>query len=220
VPPRELGLSGGTAMLGAVVVLALLLCACARPAPPPLAEAPPPTRDDLYVVVPGPDGTTGAVSITTPSQQLVLDTPYAAARVREGGRVEGGTTTEDEVRHAFAAALAAQPARPASFALYFVEGRDEVTPESQHVLQQVFAEIARRPDPEITVIGHTDRVGALAANDALSRRRAERVRDALVKLGIAASRIEVSGRGEREPLVPTEDEVAEPRNRRVEISIR
>jgi outer membrane protein OmpA-like peptidoglycan-associated protein len=46
------------------------------------------------------------------------------------------------------------------------------------------------------------------------------VRDELVKVGIAADRIRVEGRGEREPLVPTPDEVAEPRNRRVEISVR
>jgi outer membrane protein OmpA-like peptidoglycan-associated protein len=81
-------------------------------------------------------------------------------------------------------------------------------------------EIARRPAPEIVVIGHTDRVGAVPYNDALSLRRAERVRDELVKVGITADRISVAGRGEREPLVPTPDEVAEPRNRRVEINVR
>jgi outer membrane protein OmpA-like peptidoglycan-associated protein len=42
----------------------------------------------------------------------------------------------------------------------------------------------------------------------------------LVKLGIAESRIQIAGRGEREPLVPTADEVSEPRNRRVEVSVR
>jgi outer membrane protein OmpA-like peptidoglycan-associated protein len=80
-------------------------------------------------------------------------------------------------------------------------------------------EIARRPAPEIVVIGHTDRVGAVPYNDTLSLRRAERVRDELVKVGIAADRIRVAGRGEREPLVPTADEVAEARNRRVEINV-
>jgi outer membrane protein OmpA-like peptidoglycan-associated protein len=54
----------------------------------------------------------------------------------------------------------------------------------------------------------------------LSLRRAERCRDELIKLGIPKVRISVAGRGEREPEVPTADEVAEPRNRRVEISVR
>ena len=107
-----------------------------------------------------------------------------------------------------------------SFLLYFLEGKDALTPESQQVVQQIFAEIARRPVPEIVIIGHTDRVGSVTSNDDLSLRRAEKVRDDLVKLGIPADRMEVAGRGEREPLVPTEDEVPEPRNRRVEISVR
>jgi outer membrane protein OmpA-like peptidoglycan-associated protein len=209
-------------MRGRAVALAVALWACAQPAAPPpvVVEAPRPGRDDLYVVVPGPDGTTGAVTITTAGEQHVLDRPYAAARIREPGRVDIGTATEAEVRQAFGAALAARPSPPASFLLYFVEGKDELTAESQRVLPQVLAEIARRPDPEIAVIGHTDRMGTAALNDTLSLRRAERVRAELAKLGIAASRIEVAGRGEREPLVPTEDEVAEPRNRRVEISVR
>jgi len=57
-------------------------------------------------------------------------------------------------------------------------------------------EIARRPAPEIVVIGHTDRVGAVTHNDTLSLRRAERVRNELVKVGIAPDRIRVAGRGE------------------------
>ena len=47
-----------------------------------------------------------------------------------------------------------------------------------------------------------------------------RWRDELVKLGAAADRVQVSGRGEREPLVATADEVAEPKNRRVEVTVR
>jgi len=70
------------------------------------------------------------------------------------------------------------------------------------------------------VIGHTDRVGAVEFNDALSRKRAETVASRLVAAGVPAERIAVAGRGEREPLIPTNDEVAEPRNRRVEIKVR
>jgi len=124
------------------------------------------------------------------------------------------------VRQAFGSALAAQPTRPVSFFLYFLADTDELTPDSKRVVGQIFAEIARRPAPEIVVIGHTDRVGAVAYNDALSLKRAEKVRDDLLKLAIPKVRISVAGRGEREPLVPTADEVSEPRNRRVEISVR
>ena len=84
----------------------------------------------------------------------------------------------------------------------------------------MFAEIARRPVPDVLVIGHTDRVGTDAFNDALSRQRAEVVRRALVARGLPAENIVVVGRGEREPIVATADGVAEARNRRVEILVR
>jgi OmpA-OmpF porin, OOP family len=74
--------------------------------------------------------------------------------------------------------------------------------------------------PDLVVIGHTDTVGSAAFNDTLSRQRAEVVRSALVARGIAADRIVVVGRGERELVVITADNVAEPRNRRVEIQVR
>jgi len=80
--------------------------------------------------------------------------------------------------------------------------------------------LRRRPAPDIQVIGHTDTVGNLAFNDKLSLARAERVRDILVGLGIPGDRIQSSGRGKRELLVTTDENVAEPRNRRVEISVR
>ena len=188
----------------------LLLAGCAKPA-----------RNDLYVLLPSQDGhASGALTVESGSKQTTLDQPYEAARVKEPGNVEPGTVTLEQVQQAFGPALAAQPPRPVSFTLYFLENRDELTPESRPILTQIIAEISRYPAPEIVVIGHTDRVGALARNDALSLQRAGRMRDELVKAGVDPARIRVEGRGEREPLVPTADEVAEPRNRRVEINIR
>ena len=73
---------------------------------------------------------------------------------------------------------------------------------------------------ELVVIGHTDTVGSQASNDALSLRRAQEVRDLYIQGGFPAARIEAVGRGERELAVPTPDETAEPRNRRVEILLR
>jgi len=114
----------------------------------------------------------------------------------------------------------ALPGRPASFVLYFVIGKDELTDESSAELQRVLAELKSRPIPDVAVIGHTDSVGGTEANDALSLQRAERVKGFLAGIGIDPARIQVSGRGERELLVPTGDNVAEPRNRRVEINVR
>ena len=72
----------------------------------------------------------------------------------------------------------------------------------------------------MVVIGHSDRLASDEFNDRLSLQRAGRVREELVRLGIPPARIQPAGRGEREPLVPTADGVAEPRNRRVESNVR
>jgi outer membrane protein OmpA-like peptidoglycan-associated protein len=178
------------------------------------------SRNDLYVLLPGKNGKIGALTVESEGQKRTLDSAYAAARVKNIGSVDGFTTSEADVKRDFGPALAAQPRRPVSFFLYFLTDTDEFAPESKVLVAQIFAEIARRPAPEIVIIGHTDRVGSMQYNDALSRRRAERCRDELLKIGIPKVRISVAGRGWREPEVPTAQDVPEPRNRRVEISVR
>jgi outer membrane protein OmpA-like peptidoglycan-associated protein len=150
----------------------------------------------------------------------MLDKPYTAARYEDGGKVETAPVAQEEVRKTFAIAIAARPARPVSFLLYFQEGTDEYTAESKNAFEKIFAEIARRQAAEVAVIGHTDTVGKTEFNDALSLRRAERVRNDFVDRGIPTHAVNIAGRGERELIVPTADEVSEPRNRRVEINVR
>jgi outer membrane protein OmpA-like peptidoglycan-associated protein len=179
-----------------------------------------PLGDELVVVFPHPDGTVGAVVVERGGEQVVLDEPYAASRVVGGGTPHRERLAESEFRQQYGTLLAALPGRPKSFLLYFHEGTDEFTPESLVELEKMLSELRQRGAPDVVVIGHTDRVGTLSFNDRLSLQRAERVRVELVKLGIDQARIQIAGRGERELLVPTADETAEPRNRRVEISVR
>ncbi len=205
-------------MRRALVVLALLAAGCAKSVP--VAPAPP-ARDEMIVLLPGPDGKVGALTVTHEGQQQTLDAPYATARVQQQGKLEdGGRLTAEQVQQGFQRALSAQPPRPVRFVLYFLDNSDEFTAQSKLEIPKISAEIAGHPSPEIVVVGHTDRVGTVPYNDALSLRRAERVRNGLAQMGIPRDQISVAGRGEREPLVPTEDEVAEARNRRVEITVR
>jgi outer membrane protein OmpA-like peptidoglycan-associated protein len=172
------------------------------------------------VLLQGPTGLAGAVVVREGGREIVLDSPYASARTGPTGLLEPGQTTPVEIQAIFAEARAAEPPRPVTFVLYFVEATDQFTPDSQALVEQVLATIAARPAPEITVTGHTDAVGSDAFNDALSLRRAERVRALLVDRGIAPAGIEAVGRGRREPRVSTPAGVPEPRNRRVEITVR
>jgi outer membrane protein OmpA-like peptidoglycan-associated protein len=213
-------------LLGALPAAGLAGCAAAppasTPAPPVAAPAPPPApaRADLVVLLPG-SGAAGALVVTEPDgRETVLDRPYAGARTGPDGRLVAGPASPEEVRAAFGEALGAQPPRPVGFVVYFVEATDQFTPESQAVLAQVLQAVTARPAPEITVTGHTDAIGTDAFNDALSLRRAERVRSLLVGRGVDPGRIVAAGRGKREPRVPAPEGVPEPRNRRVEITIR
>lgn len=177
------------------------------------------TSQDLVVLLPDKDGKVGKVLVHNPKGDAVLDSAYAAART-SGSGLQRNTASQSELKDVFGSALAAMPPRPISFTLYFESGTDEFTDQSKQEVKRVIAEMARRQAPEITVIGHTDQVGPDPTNDALSLQRAERVKSILVGMGIPPERIMTAGRGRREPLLRTADGVAEPRNRRVEISVR
>lgn len=185
-------------------VLCLLLGACAS---------------ERVVLLPSTDGSPGKVIVRDAAGERVLEQPYAATARRLG--INRPTVTEAaQVEVRYGETLRALPPRPTSYTVYFETGTDTMTPASAQAFVGVKREIAERPAVEVMVIGHTDRVGSPAENDPLSRQRAELVRDQLVAEGVPAEKLEVAGRGEREPLVPTADDVDEPRNRRVEISIR
>lgn len=173
------------------------------------------------VLLPDADGNTGAVELRTDTASQRLDTAYASATSGRRGGFSTRVEDADAVRQRFADTLAARPGTPVSFELVFEFGSaQDVTPAFQPVLQRLLAAVANYPAPEITVIGHTDRVGSTADNDRLSLQRAQTVRDLLVKAGVDPAMITIAGRGEREPAVATADGVALAANRRVEINLR
>jgi outer membrane protein OmpA-like peptidoglycan-associated protein len=171
------------------------------------------------VLLPEQDGRQTAVTVRQGDKEITLDKPYAAAKVTAGGP-SAYQSTPQEVDAQFGAARAALPARATSFTVYFVENKDEFTDESKQVVPQIFAEIAKRPVPDVMVVGHTDTVGNDQQNDPLGQKRADTVRVLLIQLGLPADDIRAISRGKRALAVPTADGVAEPRNRRVEIIVR
>jgi outer membrane protein OmpA-like peptidoglycan-associated protein len=191
-----------------VVVIASLAAAIAACAP-----------RATIVLLPEKDGRKTAVTVTQGKDNVVLDEPYAAVKTTAFGP-KPYQSNPQEVEALFGPALAAQPARPAKYVVYFVENKDEFTDESKQVVDAIFTEIAKRPVPDVLVIGHTDAVGTDQVNDALGQQRAEAVRAELIRRGIAPGNIVASSRGKRDPSVQTPDGVPEPRNRLVEIVVR
>ena len=177
------------------------------------------TQTGTVVLLPEKDGKDSAVLVTQKDGKVVLTEPYAATKLTTAGP-QAYKTTPQEVDAQFGAALKAQPDRPIRFTLQFIEGKDELTEDSRQSVDAVFAEIKKRPVPDVLVVGHTDSVGSDQYNDALSRQRAEVIRSSMITNGIAPENVVAVGRGKRELAVPTADGVAEPRNRRVEIIVR
>jgi len=171
------------------------------------------------VLLPEPDGHATAVTVRQGDRQVVLDQPYAAANQTALGP-RAYRSSQEAVETRFGPALAAQPSQPKSFTLYFELGTETLTAESQQIVSQVLAEIARRPVPDVLVIGHTDTVGSDAINDALGQRRADAMRDSLIGMGVKAEDVRAISRGKRELAMATADNVPEPRNRRVVIEVR
>jgi outer membrane protein OmpA-like peptidoglycan-associated protein len=177
------------------------------------------SRQSLFVVLPNPDGSSGAVTIEDGQKSVLLDQPYAAGEVR-GGVAAPVKVDQAQVQQIFGNALAAQPILPAHFVLYFEKNSDVLTPESQRQYEAVFADIKRRKVYEVEVIGHTDTVGTQEHNQELSMSRATMIRDRLVHDGLNPNSISVAGRGKLDLAVKTADQVPEPKNRRVEITVR
>ena len=119
-----------------------------------------------------------------------------------------------------AALLASLPPPAKSFTLYFHEGTTEIAADSVGVLEQIRAEVAKRPGAEVQLTGHTDTVGSDADNDALSRRRAAEIVNWLATKGFDRRMMSAVGRGERELKERTADNVSSPVNRRVEVLVR
>jgi outer membrane protein OmpA-like peptidoglycan-associated protein len=177
-------------------------------------------RQALFVVLPNAEGGgVGAITVEDGKTVTTLDQPYATAESRAGSTATGDET-QGNINVIFRGAMAARPILPHHFRLYFILGSDELTPESQTAYRAMFDDTKRRPAYEIEVIGFTDTVGDLQYNQALSLRRAAAIRDTLVRDGLDRQAISIAGRGKRDLLVATADQTPEPRNRRVEITVR
>lgn len=195
-------------LLGLLLVLLLLVsCACPK---------------SVFVLLPDPDGSVGAIELTNERGSILLD------KAGEGMTVAGPNSpplsakpmSRAEIEETFKAALAAEPLQPESFLLYFESNSTILTIQSHELMSQILASIKFRESVDISVVGHTDRAGSRSYNLKLSNRRAETIRDLLVERGVSAKYLQMTSHGEGNLLIDTPDNVAEPKNRRVEVIVR
>ena len=203
------------------VPLAIFAAGLVSSCGPQRIRAPERPGQTLVVLLPDTGGTVGHATVSNPSGTADLAGVRASTTASLNQRPTPVTViSEAEVQRLFGEALSALPPPPERFTLNFRFDSDELTDESRALVPEIVQAVRNRPVPDVLVIGHTDTTGAPASNFELGLKRASMVRTILVEAGLDPNFIELISHGEEELLVPTADEVAEPRNRRVEIAVR
>ena len=192
---------------GAIALLALALGGCAH--------------SSSLVLLPDEDGGHGQVAILEANGKA-NDTVVADANSRAslGARPAVKALGAKGLKPEQAQLLSDLPPAARSFTLYFLEGTTTLTPESAPAIEELRAEIAKRPGADVQVTGHTDTVGSETDNDDLSQKRAEEILTLLASQGFDRSMMSAVGRGERELKEATGDNVGNAVNRRVEVIVR
>jgi outer membrane protein OmpA-like peptidoglycan-associated protein len=101
--------------------------------------------------------------------------------------------------------------------LHFPIGEATLPDSDLPILDRIADLLVQRPTLTARVEGYTDSSGREEVNLALSQARAEAVREALVKRGVGAGRIEATGYGEARPIADNATRAGRDRNRRIEL---
>ncbi len=201
-----------------LVFLLAAACATSQPIPPPI---PPPSPRASVVLLPDEQGKTGAITVSSGESETLLSEPRQSLIVSAGGaQGEPFVMSEGEVQDLVGPALEALPKPPAQFIFYFKHDSAELTETSRAQLPEVLQIIRERAAMDISVVGHTDTVGSEAYNYQLSLKRAQAVATLLEAEGVDPSVLEITAHGKNGPPIPTGDQTSEPRNRRVEVTVR
>lgn len=124
---------------------------------------------------------------------------------------------ESQLNPVAAPASAAAPS--ADFTALFGLNSAELTADGIAVLRRAIDTARAGRQSRIAVVGHTDTLGSPPYNVTLSKKRAQAIRDALVRMGARPAAIQISGVGEEDLAVQTPDGVAEAKNRRAAVTL-
>lgn len=179
------------------------------------------TPTTKVTLIPDENGKTGSVVVKSKTKTVELNKPYTFVSVDtddapiEVKKVDHKIIIEDSKE-----LFQAEPEKTMHFTLYFQYDSTILTSASREMLPVIFKQLRDRKFSEINIIGHTDTKGTQKHNISLSLKRARVVHQLLKQLEGNLPKTYVQSFGEKDLLVPTADDVAEPRNRRVEVMIR
>jgi OOP family OmpA-OmpF porin len=180
------------------------------------------TPRTLVVLLPDLDGEVGEVVFTNSAGTRTLTNERAATTANRStdAPAEAFELEQTSVDQRFGAAIKAQPVPPERFIIFFELRSSDLTDTSAAQIPQIIDSIARHPAAEVDIVGHADRSGSDAYNDALSLRRANEIRQRIIGEVSNPAAVTITAKGEKNPVVDTPDGVVEPQNRRVEVTVR
>lgn len=180
------------------------------------------SKESFVVLSPTKDGSVGALQVATDKGSGVLQEDGKAIflKGRDSAPSPPTSINAEDTQHVFEAAMQVQPLEPESFLLYFQFNSNELTDDSKKLIGDILAAVGKRQSRDISIIGHTDRTGSDDYNRKLSLERAQLIHDILRTEKVSNEDMTIIYHGEGNPLIPTADNVAEPRNRRVEVMVR
>lgn len=211
-----------------VVLSVVLFCGCAEqhiektePIQPTQHIRPPKEKKDLFILLPDKNGKVGKITISNRAGKTTLSKANESAQVTKNQAPRKiSVLSQREVQRKFHDTLKAIPGTADQYILYFYPGTSQLTKKSQQQLPFILRRVKERLPCEISIVGHTDTQASSEYNLALALQRAIHVKNQLLAIGAPRELLEVSSHGETDPMIPTRDNVNEPRNRRVELFIR
>lgn len=206
------------AVFAALFLLMLSGCRAKRAQPAPT----PPLPQNVIGLLPEEDGSVGGIVVTNTGGAVTLSEANTITLISaiDVSPTQPVAVDSAEIAQRFGAALDGLPEAQLEFVLYFELGGDQLTSESEALLPGLLQAVQDRQSTDVSIIGHTDTTGSPQLNYELALRRAESVATILRQRGLDPSFISVESHGQSNLLVPTADGVAEPRNRRVEVTVR
>ncbi len=180
-----------------------------------------PAHRDLFVLIPDPGGKVGEITISNKAGRVRLSRANEAVQVGENciPAVTEILSAQD-IQENFQAVLEVIPDSADHYILYFTSGTAELTEASEKKLAAMLEKIHERLPCRVSVVGHADTRAGSEYNLALSLKRAVEVKRKLLAADVPREALEISSHGENDPMVPTGNNVSEPKNRRVEIFVR
>ncbi|MDD2828495.1 MAG: OmpA family protein [Sulfuricurvum sp.] len=163
-----------------------------------------------------------AVVVSTNEGNLTVDKPYSYTTLQSADKAPSPIQegNREEIEQKYAQQLTSLPTAPVSMLFHFEPGTADLTESSKNQVEELIQIIASRAPASIDIIGHSDREGEAQQNYLLALERAKSVETYLLSRQVKLEKSTITSYGESDPIVPTEDGVSEPQNRRVEVIVR